>query len=320
MQVKSADQTGAALTTLQRRSELLEALRKFFWQQGFLEVETPLLSGEVIPELNIEPMCMEHKGSPRWLQSSPELHMKRLLAAGMQAIFQVTRSFRSREQGPLHQSEFTIVEWYQVGDDMLAGMDFLDQLCQAVARTPPAKRTSYAEAFRTHAAICPHTATIGQLAERAAALEISAAAGLPENDRDQWLNLLLAFQVEPQLGRIEPELLYNYPASQAALAKVVQGDDGNRVAQRFEMYWQGIEIANGYHELTDSAELRQRLTEVNRHRSAAGQPSLPLPESLLAAMDEGLPDCAGCAMGFDRLAMVALEKPSIASVRAFTAD
>ena len=301
-----------SLNNLEQRSKLLEALRRFFWQQGFLEVETPLLSDEVIPELHIEPMGVQD----RWLQASPELHMKRLLVAGMKAIFQITRSFRSHERGPLHSREFTIVEWYRVGDDMHAGMDLLDQLSQAVVNTPPAKRTSYAEAFQAHVGIDPHIATNKQLAERAAALGIATPDGIRQEDRDEWLNLLLAMQVEPELGREGPEILYEYPASQAALAKVVARKDGVCVAERFELYWQGVELANGYHELTDAVELRWRFSAVNAWRASDGRQVLPMPESLLSAMEQKLPDCAGCALGFDRFAMLALGESSISAVKA----
>ena len=309
--------SGVSSTILQHRSELLAALRHFFWRHAFHEVETPLLAGEVIPELHIEPVRVNYGDSPGWLQASPELHMKRLLSEGMQAIFQVTRSFRGKERGPLHTGEFTIVEWYRTGHDMRAGMELLDQLIQEVAKSPPAKCVSYAEAFQSHVGCCPHTATASELAERADALRIATPDGLRQGDRDEWLNLLLSVQVEPKLGQGAPEILYDYPSSQAALAKVAHREDGPRVAERFELYWQGVELANGYHELTDAVELRQRLTEVNARRAAEGRAVLPLPESLLTAMQQGLPNCAGCALGFDRLAMLVLGKKTLAAVRAF---
>jgi len=293
---------------LMLRSNLLCALRLFFLERDFVEVETPLLSEEVIPELHIEPLRIEERG--QWLQASPELHMKRLLATDMQAIFQVTRSFRAGERGRLHNPEFTLVEWYRVGDDMRAGIDLLDELLQALLGTPPAVRTSYAAAFERHVGIDPHQATAAELA----ALGVAAPAGMNADDRDEWLNLLLALKVEPQLGRDGPEILFDYPATQAALARVVDREDGQRVAERFEVYWRGVELANGYHELTDATELRRRLTAVNDARAADGRRRLPLPESLLSAMHEGLPDCTGCALGFDRLLMLAAGAESIDAV------
>ncbi len=242
--------------------------------------------------------------------------MKRLVAAKMQAIFQITRSFRAGEWGPLHSPEFTILEWYRTGDDLQAGMQLLDKLCQTTLATPAAKRTTYAAAFEQHAGICPHTSTTEQLAARTQALKLPVPDTMCVDDRDEWLNLLLALQVEQHLGRDTPEILYDYPASQAALAKTATREDGKRVAERFELYYRGVELANGYHELTDAAELRVRLEKVNREREADGRKTLPMPESLLAAMEAGLPDCAGCALGFDRLAMLASGAKSIDEVMA----
>ncbi len=298
------------LSNLEHRSKLLADLRHFFSQRNFLEVETPLLSSEVIPEQHIEPLVVHSQ----YLQASPELHMKRLLAAGMTSIYQVTRSFRGHEQGTLHAPEFTIVEWYRVGDDMQAGITLLDELCQSLLDTRPATRTSYSESFSRHVGICPHTSTVSTLIDRARALRIEIPANMPQHDRDEWLNLLLATQVEPNLGIKGPEILFDYPASQAALAKIAPRKDGIQVARRFELYWRGVELANGYDELTDAAELQNRLENVNEKRVADDRPALSLPKSLLQAMERGLPACSGCALGFDRLAMLALGKKSIAEV------
>jgi elongation factor P--(R)-beta-lysine ligase len=309
------------LENLKHRSTLLRRLREFFYERSFVEVETPLLSQEVIPELYIEPPLVGSRDSTnhtaQWLQASPELHMKRLLAEGMTAIFQVTKSFRAGEVGQLHSPEFTIVEWYRVGDDMQAGMSLVDELCRALLDTPPAKRTSYAEAFHRHVGICPHTSSGEDIAACAVQHAITAE-GIKFDDRDEWLNVLLATRVEPKLGTDAPELLYDYPASQASLAKTVVRENGMKVAERFELYWHGVELANGYHELTDVAELRARLMRVNENRLADGRPALPLPESLLAAMERGLPPSTGCALGFDRLAMLAVGATTIGEVMAFS--
>lgn len=302
---------GASVEALRGRAALLRKLREFFWLRGFIEVETPLLADEIIPELHIEPFRIEGGG---YLQASPELFMKRLLVAGMQAIFQVTRSFRADERGRLHNPEFTIVEWYRVGDDMAAGMNLLDELMQTLLGTPPAIRTTYADGFKQHAEVCPHTATIQELA--------SLAGADGSTNRDELLNLLLAARVEPRLGAERPEIIYHYPASQASLARVATSDLGYPVAERFELYYLGVELANGFHELTDAAELRRRLDDVNALRETDGRPALPLPESLLSAMELGLPDCTGCALGFDRLAMLAIGTTAIGDVmmRPFTSD
>lgn len=311
------DSISVSIEILKQRSELLQRLRQFFLEQDFVEVETPLLAEEVIPELHIEPVEVVQGGKKRWLQASPELHMKRLVAAGMEAIFQITRSFRGYEVGKLHSPEFTMVEWYRVGDDMQAGMELLDQLCQKVVGTKTATRTTYAQAFQQHVGLCPHRSSAEALSQRAAELSVAIPEGLEPAQKDEWLNLLLAKVVEPQLGREAPELLYGYPASQAALAKTAKRE-GQLVAERFELYWQGVELANGYHELTDAEELRSRLMQVNLERANDGRDDLPMPESLLAAMEAGLSDCSGCALGFDRLVMLALGKSELAQVRAFT--
>ncbi|HMO87383.1 MAG TPA: EF-P lysine aminoacylase GenX, partial [Lacipirellulaceae bacterium] len=296
------------------------------------------LDDEIIPERHIEPFAVagdqavgqSQDVSPRlqppappggepaatlWLQASPELHMKRLLAQGLTAIYQTTRSFRRGEHGPLHRPEFTIVEWYRVGDDMAAGIELLDQLCQAVADAPPATRTTYAEAFARHVQVDPHRASCAELAAAAARLGIAVPDDLPRDDRDEWLNLLLALHVEPNLGIHGPEIIHDYPASQAALATTAVRPGGVEVAERFELYWRGVELANGYHELADAAVLRQRLEKTNAARAADGRIALPMPERLLAAMEyPGLPPCAGCALGFDRLSMLGCGAPSIADV------
>jgi lysyl-tRNA synthetase class 2 len=257
-----------------------------------------------------------------WLQASPELHMKRLLAEGLPASFQVTRSFRRGERGALHNPEFTIVEWYRAGDGMREGMQLLDELCQCIAEAPPATRTSYSEAFQTHIGVDPHHATCDELAVAAERFSLSIPKTLPRDDRDEWLNLLLATCVEPQLGGTAPEILYDYPATQSALATTAMRAGGVEVGERFELYWRGVELANGYHELTNAGVLRRRLESVNCARVADGRPALPLPERLLAAMQNsglpGLPPCSGCALGFDRLVMLACGATTIDEVMTYS--
>ena len=304
----------ASLDALQRRAALLASLRRFFDGRGFFEVETPLVSAEIIPELHIEPIRLSDGG---FLQSSPELHMKRLVAAGAKAIYQVTRSFRADERGPLQNPEFTIVEWYRVGDDLSAGMDLLDQLVTSLLGTQSAQRTSYAEAFQRTLGIDPHKASVAELATAAIAAGVNVPEGIAADDRDEWLNLLLATRVEPQLGHGRPEILYHYPASQASLAQLTSNESGDEVAERFEAYYHGVELANGFHELGDAAEQRRRLEEANNLRVAEGRQALPIPESLLNALEHGLPACAGCALGFDRVAMLACESKTVDEVMAF---
>ncbi len=314
----------ASIERLRLRAELLRAVREFFHARGFLEVETPLLSADTVVDRHLEPFAVDvplGPGKPprrMWLQTSPEFCMKRLLAAGSGAIFQVTRAFRQDEFGPLHNPEFTIVEWYQPGDDLFQAMQLTSELCQAILGGAPAAAISYAEAFRHYVGIDPHRASVAELARRAAELGVPAPESLSAEDRDGWLDLLLSCCVSPQLGIERPVLLYHYPASQAALAKIRHDDPA--VAERFELYVSGIELANGYQELCDAEQLRQRMAAVNAQRRAEGKPPLPKDSRLLEAMQAGLPETAGVALGFDRLVMLATGAHTLAEVIAFPFD
>jgi lysyl-tRNA synthetase class 2 len=320
---------------LAMRAALLDRLRAYFRHRGFLEVETPLLASETVVDRHIDPLSVKLFDDPRfpdvgatcWLQTSPELHMKRLLAAGGKALFQVTRAFRGGERGRLHNVEFTIVEWYRVGDSMRDGMQLLSDLTEELLGLGPSECITYAESFQQYAGLDPHASSIEELASAAGRLGIAAPTlrspqtSPPSHDladRDEWLNLLLAECVEPHLGQSRPTILYHYPASQAALSRVVPGDPP--LAERFELYVRGIELANGYHELLDADELRRRGNAHNEARAADGKYVLPQPERLLAAMEHGLPSCTGVALGFDRLVMVAAGASSLAEVMPFPID
>jgi elongation factor P--(R)-beta-lysine ligase len=244
--------------------------------------------------------------------------MKRMLAAGSGPIYQVARVFRQDELGPLHNPEFTLVEWYRPGDGMGEGMQLTSDLCGTLLQRGPAERISYGDAFQRFVEIDPHTAKGAQLASVAGRLGIEAPASLSTDDRDGWLDLLLVERVQPRLGVDRPAILFDYPASQAALARVRPDDPP--VAERFELYVAGIELANGYHELLDAAELRARNAQVNAQRVAEGKPALPEQSRLLAAMASGLPSAVGVALGFDRLVMLAAGARHIAEVIAFPFD
>lgn len=310
---------------LRLRAELLAKTRAFFAERAFLEVETPLLSADTVIDRHLDPLRVVLPTDPRrpdvgrtlYLQTSPEFGMKRLLAAGGEAIYQITRAFRADESGDVHNPEFTIVEWYRRGDDLVGGMQLLSDLSEALLARGPAEQVSYAEAFLVHVGVDAHRATVEDLAAAARHWGIAVSEGFAAGDRDVWLNLLLTHLVEPHLGQGAPTILYDYPASQAALARLHREPP---VAARFELYVQGIELANGYHELLDPAVLRQRNQTANLERAADGKPLLPEESRLLAAMDHGLPDSTGVALGFDRLVMLAAGATSLREVLAFPID
>ncbi len=319
-------QPTASWSNLQRRAQLLRRIRQFFDDRGFLEVETPLLSADTVIDRHIDPLSVIVPDDPRtpnegrrmWLQTSPEFAMKRLLAAGGEAIYQITRAFRAGESGALHNPEFTMVEWYRVGDTMQDGMQLLNELAEAIFERGTAERLSYREAFERHAGFNPLTANTRDIWRAAQQSCTSAPEEFAAFDRDGWLNLVLADCVEPHLGRERPTILYDYPPSQAALA-IVRNED-SPVAERFELYVDGIELANGYHELCDADELLDRFKRTNEQRIADGKPPLPTDSRLLAAMRNGLPSCTGVALGFDRVVMLVAGAQSIAEVLPFPLD
>jgi lysyl-tRNA synthetase class 2 len=346
----------ASLPTLQRRAALVAEIRRHFATAGYFEVETPILSADIVVDAWLEPFVTDflplsqdwrRGGRPLYLQTSPEFAMKRLLAAGATAIYQLGKVFRNGECGQRHNPEFTMLEWYRVGDDHHAQMRFTESLVQRVfevadqllaglpshsdldrpslARrvgdTRGFERLTYDDAFERYAGQRVLSANNDVLARLAADRGLVPPPGLAHDDRDGWLNWLLAELVEPNLGRDRPTFLYDYPASQAALARTSTAGPGSpAVAERFELYLDGVELCNGYHELTDATILRQRIQEQAALRSAAGLRPLPHESRLLAAMDAGLPASSGTALGVDRLVMLALGASCLAEVIAFPFD
>jgi lysyl-tRNA synthetase class 2 len=310
----------ADLTMLTRRAKLLRTVRHFFDTRDFIEVDTPILSADTVVDRHLEPFTVDVSGSTFFLQTSPEFAMKRLLAAGMTAIYQITHAFRRDEFGQRHNPEFTMIEWYRVGDTYPSGMDLLAELAEATLNRGPTERLTYAEAFDRHIGIDPHTADAARLLSAIDEQKIDAE-GLDPTDRDGLLDLLLTHRIEPHLGVARPTILYDYPASQSALAKVRDdGPENPPVAERFELYVDSIELANGYHELTDPAELRRRNAAVNDQRAADGHARLPEESRLLSAMDAGLPESVGVALGFDRLLMAATGAKRLSQVIPFPFD
>ncbi len=311
----------APLDTLRHRATMLARLREFFAARQVLEVETPILSAGAVSDPQIESLSTRIAGLPGsyYLSTSPEYPMKRLLAAGSGDIYQVCKVFRDEERGRWHNPEFTLIEWYRLGFDDASLMTEVETLV-AILLAPhrallPAERLTYADAMRRHAGVDPHADSDAALARAATDRGITCHAAL---DRDGWLDLLMGLAVGPQLGRDRPCFVCDYPASQASLARLKPGLPP--VAARFELYLNGIEVANGFHELASAEEQRLRFQQDLRLRRARAQIETPLDEHLLAALAAGIPDCAGVALGFDRLVAIALAAGRLSEGMAFCID
>ncbi|MBN7123412.1 MULTISPECIES: elongation factor P--(R)-beta-lysine ligase [Erwinia] len=314
---------GASISNLLKRAAIMAEIRRFFADRGVLEVETPAMSQATVTDVHLVPFQTRFvgpgaaQGLDLYLMTSPEYHMKRLLAAGSGPIFQLCRSFRNEEAGRHHNPEFTMLEWYRPHYDMYRLMNEVDDLLQQVLECAPAETLSYQQAFIRHLEMDPLSADKTQMREVAEKLGVGDLANR-EEDRDTLLQLLFMMGVEPQIGKDKPAFVYHFPASQASLAEISTED--HRVAERFEVYFKGIELANGFRELTDSREQKQRFDQDNRKRAARGLPQQPIDTNLLDALAHGMPDCSGVALGVDRIVMLALKADSLSEVIAFPVD
>ncbi len=320
MSDREAWRPGAGIATLRRRAALLAGIRAFFAARGVLEVETPVLSRHASTEPHLASFRAAGAagaGGQRFLHTSPELFMKRLLAAGSGPIYQLARVFRAGEVGRWHNPEYTLLEWYRPGLDEHALMDEVEALLRRlVPALAPAGRLSYRDAFARHAGFDPMRADVATCRRAAARLQLPPLTG-PAHDRDLWLDLIVSHVVGPALGRDGPCFIHDYPASQASLARLRTDAAGTVVAARFELYWQGIELANGFHELTDLQEQRRRMLAENADRQVRGLPVMPIDPHFLAALAHGLPACAGVALGVDRLLLCLEGAESLDAVMAF---
>jgi len=300
---------------------MLDATREFFRHRGVLEVETPILSAAAVSDPQIESLATQIAGMPArvYLCPSPEYAMKRLLAAGSGDIYQICKVFRDAERGRWHNPEFTMLEWYRVGFDDAALMDevemLIGKLLAPVRRLKAAERLSYSAALQRHAGVDAFSSSDAELRDASLRHGVACEAEL---DRDAKLDLLMGLVVGPRLGRENPCFICDYPASQAALARLRPAQP--RVAARFELYLDGLELANGFHELVQPEEQRGRFTQDLALRRARGQVQPPLDENLLAALENGVPDCAGVALGFDRLVAIALGANRLADAMSFDID
>ncbi|OHV09976.1 EF-P lysine aminoacylase EpmA [Kushneria phosphatilytica] len=309
----------AAIETLCERARLLAEVRRFFAERGVLEVETPVLGHAGSTEVHLDSLSTEATtpaGRERlWLQTSPEFHMKRLLAAGSGPIFQLARSFRNGEVGRRHNLEFTMLEWYRPAWSLKALVDETEALIRTLLPSAGVRRLRrYRSLFREMLDVDPFTASLAALQHLAGEW---GGIAMDDIERDGCLDLLMSMAIEPQLGRDGIDIVIDYPPSQAALARHVTDVEGDRVAARFEVYVDGLELANGYDELVDASEQAERFAEDNRARARLGKPLVESDRQLVAALEAGLPESSGVALGIDRLIQLALGRDSIAEVMAF---
>jgi len=306
---------------LRLRARLYARVRRFFAERDVLEIETPILSAAGNTDPNIESFTTRFSGhvdagAPlRWLRTSSEFPQKRLLAAGIGDCYELGRVFRNGEAGRRHNPEFTMLEWYRVGWDHLRLIDETVELVRAalalVGKSAEVQKYTYRELFRTALNLDPFAASDAELQAALGDVQIDAH-GLW---RDDWLDLLLTHRIQPTFPADRITVISDYPATQCALAKI-RADD-SPVAERFELYVGVQELANGYHELTDAAEQRARFERDNARRRQRGLIEVPIDARLLAALEQGMPDCAGVALGVERLLMAMLGTDDIRDVLAF---
>ena len=292
---------------LQLRARIIQAIRSFFIDKDYLEVETPVRIPVPAPEAHIDAV-----ESVDWvLQTSPELCMKRLLAAGCRRIFQICKCFRQAERGHRHLPEFTLLEWYRAGSNYEDLMDECEDLINSIARKIGSEDILVYQGEKIKLSTPWRRMSVEDAFEKYGTCSLEAA--LKHNQFDE----MMVTQIEPHLGRTRPVFLYDYPAACGALAKLKSQD--SRYAERFELYMAGVEICNAFSELTDPVQQRRRFEQEQDRRRRAGKPIYPLPETFLAALKD-LPTAAGNALGIDRLIMLFADATHIDDVMAFTPE
>lgn len=315
--------SSAPIENLVRRAVLAKALRDFFDNRGFVEVQTPILSRFCVIDRHLDPIRIEARSvgvndDHSWyLQTSPEQSMKRLLASGLGSCYQLGSVFRSGEFGQFHNPEFTMAEWYDVQADLDGGLELLDALLQRLLDTPTAEHIRFAQAFEQATSMKLFDCDLPTLGEWSLDHKLIDRADWSD-DWDDWVNLIFSMVVQPTLGMKRPVIVTHFPSTQAALAKLDPHDP--RTAERFEAFYLGVELANGYHELCDPDELARRAALANRQRIADGKFPLPLENPLIEAMRLGIPNCCGCALGFDRVVMLACKASGLREVIPFPVD
>lgn len=299
------------IALLCKRAEMLATARRFFADRKIIEVDCGALCEAPSLDLHIDPMETDWgNGKTSYLHTSPEYHMKRLLSLGMGDIYQLGHVFRKEEKGDLHHPEFTMAEWYRTGVTFEAFIqETLDFIKLFLGKDLPVIEKSYRDLFLEHLHIDPFVDK-ESIIQRLPSFALPLPDGIEEWDKDILLAYLLTHFIEQYMGKDSLFILKEFPASQAALARIIT-KEGLEVAKRFEVYYQSIELANGYHELADSYEQRNRFIETNKQRKDLGKKELPLDEEFLSALEKGIGECCGVAVGFDRLLMLQSKQPTI---------
>jgi len=301
-----------SIENLKKRAKIIQTIRRFFDDRDCLEVSTPLLSQFGNTDPNLDSFIVEQSG---YLNTSPEFHMKRLLAAGSGAIYQICSAFRFEEQGVRHNSEFTMLEWYRPLWTMDQLMQEMIELLHQIFPKRDVQVLTYQQALYNATQLDLEQVTVAQIEQTAKALLKSE---IPENlSKDELLDLLFCTVVEPSLPKDVWCFVTQYPASQAALAKKIINENGVEVAMRFELYSQGLELANGYWELTDWQEQHQRFKADNKQRIEQGKSEVKIDTLLVEALKHKMPQCSGVALGLDRILMLALDENNIEKVISF---
>ena len=311
----------------QKRARILKRIRQFFSDRDVLEVETPALSLGTVTDVHLDALSSRYnflansndkESVDLYLQTSPEFHMKRLLASGYGCIFQIAKAFRHEEAGRYHNPEFTMLEWYRLGYDHFELMNEVGLLLQEVLHCSEPEQITYQQVFIEYVGIDPLVAKQECLLSIIKEHNKISDWLIAETDNDILLQFIFSEIIEPKIGNAKPCFVYNFPQSQASLAKICPVD--TRVAQRFECYFKGVELVNGFNELTDADSQAQRFHEDNQQRVKLGMIAKPIDNNFIAALEHGLPQCSGVALGIDRLIMLALHATHIEQVISFSID
>lgn len=311
----------------QKRANILQEIRQFFAERNVVEVETPALSQGTVTDVYLDALTCKYnfladssseQSAELFLQTSPEFHMKRLLASGYGCIYQIAKAFRHEESGRYHNPEFTMLEWYRIGFEQFELMSEVAELLQAVLGGDKALFTSYQDIFIETVSVDPLTATFDELVEVLTKHGKVADWLIEMTDADLLLQFIFTEIIEPTIGVNEPRFIYDFPIAQASLAK--RSIDDPRVAQRFECYFRGIELVNGFNELTDASEQVARFEQDNAKRKQQGLAVKSIDGNFIAALNHGLPQCSGVALGIDRLVMLALDTQEISEVQSFSIE